>query len=147
MSPEYDAIAMMIPDAFRLQDSRPDDLDNPLVKRGVFVRLSMGWSGGRTTCKSQERTKEMYDYRVHLEGDQSVRSMKLPLGTYSTQTSAAVGAWVLLEHNGKDQTGGAVGGGGQNSQLGDSEACGDKPAVSVRGGALTPNVRNVDHVD
>ena len=94
MSPEYDAIAMMIPDAFRFQDSRPADLDNPLVKSRVFVRLSMGWSGGRITCKSQERTKEMYGYRVHLEEDQILRSMKLPLGTYSTETSAAVGAWV-----------------------------------------------------
>ena len=42
-----------------------------------------------------------------------MRSMKLPLGTYSTETSAAVGAWVLLERNDKDQTGGAVGGGRQ----------------------------------
>ena len=51
----------------------------------------MGWFGGLITRKSQERTKELYDYRVHLE-DQSVRSMKLPLGAYSTETSAAVGA-------------------------------------------------------
>lgn len=59
-----------------------------------------------------------------------------------------MGAWVLLliERNDKEQTGGAVGGGGQNSQLGDSQAGGDKPAVSNRGRALTPNVCNVDHV-
>ena len=69
--------------------------------------------------------------------------MKLPLGAYNTETIAAVG----LERNDKDQMGGAVGGGGQNSQLGDSEAGGEKPAVSDRGRALTPNVRNVDHVD
>ena len=106
----------------------------------------MGWFGGLITRTSQERSKELYDYRVHLK-DQSVRSMKLPLGAYSTETSAAVRAWVLLESNDKDQTGGAVGGGGQNSQLGDSEAGGEKPAVSDRGRALTPNVRNVDHVD
>ena len=73
--------------------------------------------------------------------------MKLPLGSYSTETSAAVGAWVLLERKDKDPTGGAVGGSGQNSQLGDSEAGGEKPAVSGRGRALTPNVRKVDHVD
>ena len=73
--------------------------------------------------------------------------MKLPLGTYSTETSAAVGAWVLLERKDKDPTGGAVGGSGQNSQLGDSEAGGEKPAVSGRGRVLTTNVRNVDHVD
>ena len=71
----------------------------------------------------------MYDYRVHLEEDQSVRSMKLPLGAYSTETSAAVGASVLLDRNDKEQTGGAVGGGGQNSQLRDSEAGGEKLAV------------------
>ena len=58
-----------------------------------------------------------------------------------------MGAWVLLEINDRVQSGGAVGGGGQNSQLGDSEAGGEKPAVSGRGRALTPNVRNVDHID
>ena len=89
----------------------------------------------------------MYDYCAHLEEDQGVRSMKLVLGEYSTETSAGMGVWVLLERNDKDQTGGAVGGVGQNSQLGDSEAGGEKPAVSDRGRALTPNVRNVDHVD
>ena len=72
-----------------------------------------------------------------------MRSTKLPLGAYSTETSAVVGAWVLLERNDKDQTGDAVGEGGQNSQLGDSEADGAKPAVSSGGRALTPNVRNV----
>ena len=45
----------------------------------------------------------MYDYRVHLGEDQSMRSMKLPLCAYGTETSAAVGAWVLLEeHNDKE---------------------------------------------
>ena len=88
----------------------------------------------------------MHDYYVHLEEDESVRSMKIPLGAYSTETSAAVGAWVLLERNDKEQTGGAVGEGGQNRQLGDSEAGGEKPAVSGRGRALTPDVRNVDRV-
>ena len=58
-----------------------------------------------------------------------------------------MGAWVLLARNGEEQTGGAVGGGGQNSQLGDSDAGGEKPAGSSRGRALTPNVRNVHHVD
>ena len=84
------------------------------MARGVLVRLGMGRFGGLITRKSQERTNELNNYRVHLE-DQSVRSMKLPLGAYSTESSAAVGAWVLLERTDKDQTGGAVGGGGQNS--------------------------------
>ena len=71
---------------------------------------------------SQERAEDLYDYRVHLEEDQSVRSMKLPLGAYRTETSAAVVDLVSLERIDKEQTSGAVGGGGQNSQLGDSEA-------------------------
>ena len=83
------------------------------MKRGVLVRPSIGWFGGLVTRKSQERKKGVYDHRVHLEENQNVRSMKLPLGAYSTETSAAVGAWVLLERNDKDQTGGAVGGGRQ----------------------------------
>ena len=112
MSPENEAIGIVIADGFRLQEWKPADLGNSLVKRGVIVRLSMGWFGRRITRKSQERTKELHDYRVYLQ-HQSVRSMKLPLGTYSTETSAAVGAWVLLERNDKDQTGGAVGGGRQ----------------------------------
>ena len=59
---------MVIPDGFRLRESRPAALDNSLVKREVLV--SMGWFGGLITRKSQERTKELYDYRVHLEEDQ-----------------------------------------------------------------------------
>ena len=49
----------------------------------------------------------MYDYRVYLEADQSVRSMKLPLAAYGTESSAAMGAWVLLEPNKAEQTEGA----------------------------------------
>ena len=91
-SPEDEAIGMVIPDGFRLQESRPAALDNSLVKRGVLVRPSIGWFGGLVTRKSQERKKGVYDHRVHLEENQNVRSMKLPLGAYSTETSAAVGA-------------------------------------------------------
>ena len=77
MSPDDKAIGMVVPDGFRLQESRPAALDSSLVKRGVLVRLSMGWFGGLITRQSQERTKHVYDYRVHLVEDQSVRSMKL----------------------------------------------------------------------
>ena len=48
---------MVIPDGFRLQESRPPALDKSLVKRGALVRLFMGWFGGLITRKSQERTK------------------------------------------------------------------------------------------
>ena len=54
------------------------------MKRRVLVSLSMGWYGGLITRKSQERTKDLYDYRVHLEEEQSVRSLKLLLGEYRT---------------------------------------------------------------
>ena len=69
MSPQDEAIGMVIPDGF-LQESRPAALDNFLVKRGVLVRLIMGWRGGLITRRSQERTKDLYDYCVHLEADQ-----------------------------------------------------------------------------
>ena len=114
MSPEEEAIGMVIPEGLRLQESKPPALDNNLVKRGVLERLSMGWFGGLITRKSQERTKNVYGYRVHLEEDQSVRSIELPLCAYSTETWAAVGVWVLLESHKKEQTGGAVAVGGQN---------------------------------
>lgn len=105
----------------------------------------MGWFGGLTTRKSQRQAKEEYDYRVHLEQDQSARGMKLSFGAYSTEAIAAVAAWVILEPNDKEQAGGTVGRGGQNSELGDSEAGGRKPTVSSRGRALAPDVRYVDH--
>ena len=70
MSPEDEAIGMVITDGFRLQESRPAALDNFLVKHGVLVRVSMAWFGGLITRKCQERTKELYDYGMHLEEDQ-----------------------------------------------------------------------------
>ena len=57
----------------------------------MLVRLRVGCFGGPITGKSEERTKEVYAYyRVHLEEGQSLRSMKLPVGAYRTETSAAV---------------------------------------------------------
>ena len=43
------------------------------------------------TRQSQERTHHLYDYRVHLELDQSTRSMKLPLEKYTGEPDAVVG--------------------------------------------------------
>ena len=98
----------------------------------------MGWRGGLVTRKSQERTKDMYDYRVKpLEEDQCVRSLKLPLGAHNTESSAAVGAWVLLQPNEEEQREGAtVGGGGQNSQLGGSAVGGNSAVCSSMGRTL-----------
>ena len=146
MSPDDEAIGMVVPDEFRLQESRPAALDNSLVKRGVLVRLSTGWFGGLITRQSQERTKNVYDYRVHLVEDPSARSMKLPLDAYSTDPNAGVGAWVLLEPNDEEQARDAVEGSRQECQLVVTEAGGERPAASSRGRTLTPNVRNVDRV-
>ena len=41
MSPEDEAIGMVVPDGFRLQEPRPPALDSSLVKRGVLVRLGV----------------------------------------------------------------------------------------------------------
>ena len=56
------------------------------------MRLGIEWFGGLITRKSHERTNGVFDYRVHLEADQSVRNMKLPLAAYSTESNSAVGA-------------------------------------------------------
>ena len=147
MSPDDEAIGMVVPDGFRPQGLRPADLDSSLVKRGVLVRLGMGWFGGLISRWSQERTKHVYDYRVHLAEDQRVRSMKLLLDAYSTDPNAGVGAWVLLEPNDEEQTGDVVGGSRQECQLVvTEEAGGERPAVSSTRRTLTPNVRNVDRV-
>ena len=45
---------------------------------------------------------------MHLEKDQGVRSLKLWLGAYITESSAeAVSVWVLLQLNEEEQTEGA----------------------------------------
>ena len=105
MSPDDEAIGMVVPDGFRLQEARPAALDSSLVKRGVLVRLSMGWFGGLITRHSQERTKHVYDYRMHLVEDQSVRSMKLPLDAYSTGPNVGVGAWFCWSQTTKSRRG------------------------------------------
>lgn len=74
---------------------------------------------------------------MQLEQDQSVRSMNFPFDAYSTELSAALGAWVLLEPNEEGQTEGTVGGGG-------SQACGERSTESRSGSDFTPNVRNVE---
>ena len=122
--------AMEIPDGFRIQASTPAALDSSLLQRGVLVRLGMGWFGGMITRQSQERTRHLYDYRVHLEVDQSTRSMKLPLQRYSGDPGAVVGSWVLLERSTVEQ----VDGGGAAATLG----------VSRAGRERRPNVTLID---
>ena len=110
MDREGEIHGMEIPDGYRLQASKPAALDSSLLQRGVLVRLGMGWFGGSITRQSQERTRHLYDYRVHLELDQSTRmhSMKLPLEKYTGELDAVVGSWVLLEENTAEQMDGAA---------------------------------------
>lgn len=61
LSPEDEVISVTIPDDFRLQISSPAALDSSLVKRGVLLRLTMGWLGRLITRQSQERTSPLYD--------------------------------------------------------------------------------------
>ena len=113
MSPEDEAIGMVIPDGFRLERVETSCSRQFFSETWCVSETKHGVVWRPITRKTHERTKEVYDYRVHLEEDQSVRSMKLPLGAYSTETNAEVGAWVLLERNDKEKTGGTVGGGGR----------------------------------
>ncbi|CAB1111412.1 unnamed protein product [Ectocarpus sp. CCAP 1310/34] len=99
--------AMEIPDGFRIQASTPAALDNLLLQRGLLVRLGMGWFGGLITRQSQERTRHLYDYRVHLDLDQSTRGMKLQLEMYKGDPDAVVGSWILLERNTVEQVDGS----------------------------------------
>ena len=68
------------------------------VARGVLVRRGIGLFVGLITPNRQGRAKNVYVYRVHLEADQSVRSMNL-FSAHSTENGASVGAWVFLEPN------------------------------------------------
>lgn len=104
---------------FRLQPSPPPALDQSLVKRGVLVRLGLGWFGGLITRRAHQRSRCGYDYRVMLHADGSTNNFKFPLESYSTDEGAAVGAWVLLE-------------------------VGQQEGVRRSGRALTPNVRNAE---
>lgn len=97
LGPGEEPLGMDIPDGFQLQRSPPSALDQPLVKRGVLVKLGLGWFGGLISRRAHPASRDVYDYRVVLHCDGSTCSMKLPLELYSTDEDAGVGAWVLLE--------------------------------------------------
>ena len=78
----------------------------------------MGWFGGLISRQSQERTRHIYDYLVHLDLDQSTRSMKLPLEMYGEDPDAVLGSWVLLERSTVEQ----MDGGGAAATWGASRA-------------------------
>ena len=86
----------VINDHHRVDDS---SFEGRSVARGVLVRRGIGLFVGLITPNRQGRAKNVYVYRVHLEADQSVRSMNLLLAAYRTENGASVGAWVFLEPN------------------------------------------------
>ena len=132
IDPDDEVHGMEIQDGFHIQASTPAALDSSLLQRGVLVMLGMGWFGGLNTRQSQQRTRHLYDYRVHLEQDQSTSSMKLQLEKYSGDPDVVVGSWVLLEGNTPEQVDGAT--------------IGAVATTGVRrsGRAQTPNVTLVD---
>ncbi|CAB1103214.1 unnamed protein product [Ectocarpus sp. CCAP 1310/34] len=95
--PEDETQGMEIPTGFRIQEVKPVALDRLLLRRGVLVRLGMGWFGGLIIQQSQPDTRHRYGYCLQLELDQSTRKMKLPLDKYTRDLDATVGYWVLLE--------------------------------------------------
>ena len=114
---------MNVSSGFHLQEARQAMLDESLLKRGVLLRLGLGWFGGVITRRAQEASRRAYDYRLMLKEDQSTLSVKLPLEAYSTDANATVGAWALLEP-------------GVGVPLGGSRA-------SQSGRASVANVRNI----
>ena len=76
----------------------------------------------------------MYDYHVQSEADQSMLRTKLPLSAYSTETCAAVGAWVLLEPNNEEQTGGTESGRAGKTVIWDLHKQMERCRSSVAGG-------------
>ena len=60
--PEDEIQRMEIPAGFSIQEAKPVALDKMLLRRGVLVRLGMGWFGGLITQQSQKDTRHLYDY-------------------------------------------------------------------------------------
>ena len=54
--PEDEIQGMEIPAGFSIQEAKPVALDKMLLRRGVLVRLGMGWFGGLITQQSQQDT-------------------------------------------------------------------------------------------
>ncbi|CAB1099146.1 unnamed protein product [Ectocarpus sp. CCAP 1310/34] len=56
LSPEEGTLKMDIPDGFRLQASPPPAFDQSIVKRGVLVKLGLGWFGNLTPLRGRSTT-------------------------------------------------------------------------------------------
>lgn len=96
---------MKIRDGCHLQESKPPVLAGSFVKRLVLLMRGIGWVTGLISRKSTGAYEcHVYEYRVILEKDQSIVSVKLPLDVYGAEKKAAVGAWVLLEADEDDSS-------------------------------------------
>ncbi|CAB1112188.1 unnamed protein product [Ectocarpus sp. CCAP 1310/34] len=57
--PEHETQGMEIPTGFRIQEVKPVALDKLLLRRGVLVRLGMGWFEGLIIQQSQQDTRHL----------------------------------------------------------------------------------------
>ena len=89
-------LPLEVPAGYSLVSTAPAALTRALVHQEILLRLGMGWFRGVITRKAQARTSDRYDFRVFLETDGSMRSVKIPLAKYSVDGAAAEGSWALL---------------------------------------------------
>lgn len=92
----------------------------------------MDWLLARVKSEGKKCTITLYI----LNPIKRVLSMNLLLYIYRTETSAAEGAWILLEANDEEQTNTAVGGRGHHLSAGASQSGREISAGSGRGGAI-----------
>ncbi|CAB1105285.1 unnamed protein product [Ectocarpus sp. CCAP 1310/34] len=59
--PEDETQGMEIPTGFHIQEVEPVALDRLLLRRGVFVRLGIGWFGRLIIQQSQQDARHLYD--------------------------------------------------------------------------------------
>ena len=90
-------LPLEIPSKYVLASSAPATLTAELVKRPIALRLGIGWLKGTITWQAQARTRLVYDYRVFVDGEGSIYSLKLPFSKYSVDGSSGEGSWALLE--------------------------------------------------
>ncbi|CAB1103676.1 unnamed protein product [Ectocarpus sp. CCAP 1310/34] len=97
--PEDEIQGMEIPAGFRIQEANPVALDRLLLRRGVLVRLGMGWFGGLIIQEAQQDTRHLYDYYLCAAGarPEYAQDEVAIIDKYSGDSDAAVSSWVLLE--------------------------------------------------
>ena len=84
-----------IPGGYSLVSSTPTALTAALVNQSIMLRLGVGWLKRITTRQAQASIRHLYDFRILLDSDGSMRSVKLPLTNYSVDGASAEGSWAL----------------------------------------------------